>query len=196
MSYRAVKNERVSSYTKNQCHPERRDTQAWTSMHHSLFITFDRPNGSILRLISLTKLCLFFFIRSFIAQVYAVIFDSVPWRLSPGNPPVEVILRNVVRILLVLQKFHVSSTWLFSWMFSPVSVCRWRLLESHYLTEQCIVVYWRWNNVWSFKSVSIAILWMRASSVFFRFQIRSQCRSQTSNQYQTMRAMPLYLILD
>ena len=78
MSYRAVKNERVSSYTKNQCHPERRDNQAWNSIHHSLYITFGRPNGSILGFISLAKLCLFFFMTSFIAQVYAVIFGSVP----------------------------------------------------------------------------------------------------------------------
>jgi hypothetical protein len=102
----------------------------------------------------------------------------------------------VVGILLVLQKFHVSSTWLVSWMFSPVSVCRWRVLESHYLTEQWIVVYWRWNNVCSFKSVSIAKLWMRGSSVFSDFRSEVWCRSQTSNQYQTMRAMSLYLILN
>ena len=171
MSYRAVKNERVSSDTKNQCHPEQCDNQALTSIHHWLHITFDRSDGSILGFISLAKLCLLFFAGSFIAQVDVVVFASLSQCSLLVNRSIKVIVENVIRNWFVLEKFHASSTWLFSFVFFHYRYI-WEFLNTHYPIQQCVVAFWTQNNVWSFKSVSIAIFWKKASSIFFWFRLQ------------------------
>ena len=147
---------KIFFHTKNQCHPEQGDNQAYNSIHHSWYIAFNRPDVSSFGYISL---------------VDHLQRKRMFWSLDQSDNALHLSIVQcrpffkMQQKISVVLKFYGFSSRLSSFMFFPYRYV-WGFFNSHYPIQQCVVVYWTRNNIWSFQSVSIAMYTVKKRVVY------------------------------
>ena len=116
------------------------------------------------------SLCSLFFFSLFVSVLasYKCVRDSNTHRSSYDRSPVHSAPDHLFLLLSFVSRSFLLSNNRFRGLASYRYVSG--LFNSHYPIQQCFVLYWMRNNIWSFQSVSTTMYWMKLSAIFFRFR--------------------------